>query len=405
MLEYFRIDPERLQTAIQTIEREFGRDWLDKLSRNYKDGRRGAMATYHPIYHGILGGSVQHMTVETIELASYIDFVRKFVPGSERALVDIVSELKNPEKFYSYLFQLMVAVRFRLLTSPIEIEPRIEGRTPDLRADYFGTEFIIETTRPSASEKVKKLDDFLEKLFVWLWENTAAESWHLQIRPKKAELWHNEKNLKYRLRAFIQGADDKYSSDELEVEKVNYRGSVEDFYQQWQPEVARGTARAFSAGNTNNPIITDSGPRADLVPCRKSLVVDLRKILNELYISISDKIDRSLSEKIEQLKSLAGKEREIYVFICIDAILGSLPADPEKTINRIRRNAFGSKPGLLRGVVLANRFWDESRRRYQLSSTMLWAPGSTPIENLLLFRDFERMEATLDVLELPEPSG
>jgi hypothetical protein len=391
MLSHLRIKPEYITRAAHIIEREFGVEWLQWLSAKYRSGAIRSVASFHPIYHGLLAGAVNQVTLEVLELATYLDYARRAVKNADKALPRLIEELRSEDKFHNYLFQLMVTTRFRLVVPQLVMEPSLQPSPPDITFEYLGTEFIIETTRIGQPERTKRLDDFLVRLFFWLDRAHHNERLNLRLTVKTVDLVKTERELRAALLQAGTAAVPRVATEAFEVDACQFSGTVQEFQAAHTPQTQQGKELAFATGRTDSPPFS---PEPDLsnVQCRTTLVADLAPIEDELYQDVPDKIDAAIQRKVKQLKPLWGRNREIYVFVDVGEVAMTRGIDKDRILPRLRANVFDKCPGLLGGAVLAARIWDNALRRTRMAARLLFAPGQRRIENYFVFRDLVRRE-------------
>jgi len=400
MFSYLHVQPSQIEKAEQIIRREFSDEWLGNLSEQYKIGRIRSLTSYHPIYHGIISSTVNPVTLDVIELANYLDYLRKAVPEASVELFHIIQELKSPDKFYSYLFQLMVSVRFCLVSQNFLLEPIILNKQPDMRFRYLATEFVVETTRPNLPVIKVKLEDLMERVFFSL-EKKIDEGipadFNIKVVVKNINILKRENELQRAIKQLRDKRDEIICSDDFDVSCYKYTGTVNSFQSHHQTLVAQGKELAFVMGKITTipfpPRMDASSLKPDI-----SLVVDLTQIEENLLQDVADKIDITAQEKIEQLKRLATSEREIYVFIDIGAIAATQNIDVDRILPRLNANVFNKHPGSLSGIVLAKRVWDENFRRYRLAYRCLFSPGDKRVENYFIFRNLAQIESRNDFI-------
>ena len=400
MLAYLHIKPSQIERATQIIQRDFSSGWLGNLSAKYKKGEVRSLVSYHPIYHGILSGIVNPMTLDVIELANYLDYLRKALPKTSSELLHIVHELKSSDKFYSYLFQLMVSARFCLVSQDFLLEPKILNKQPDMRFRYLATEFVIETTRPNLPMIRVKLEDLMERVFFSLEkkvDNKVSTGIDIKVVIKNINILKRETELRKAIKQLMEKRDGIIYSNDFDASWYKYTGTVNEFQSHHQSLAAQGKELAFVIGKTN---IIPFPPRMDTASLKPSitLVVDLSQIEENLLQDVADKIDIAAQEKIEQLRSLMGNEREIYIFIDIGAIATAQYIDVDRILPRLNANIFNKYPGALSGIVLAKRVWDDNYRRYRLAYRSLFSPGNKRIENYLIFRALAQIESRNDFI-------
>ena len=118
------ISPRMLRRIVE-IMREFYPDlWLKKLKPHYE--RNGHLAFKHPIYTGLLKG-VSIDTVTVAEIAACLNGLR-----GKANLGKIVEEMRNPDSFDDYFYQLVTSHRLSHLDPDLSLEPLLEERTPEI---------------------------------------------------------------------------------------------------------------------------------------------------------------------------------------------------------------------------------------------------------------------------------
>ncbi len=398
-MSYLRLKPECLMKALEIIEREFTSEWLDRLSAKYATGAVASLTSFHPVYHGILGGTVNPLTLEVVELATYLEYLRKVVRITDPQLSRLVRELRSEDKFYAYLFQLMVTARCALVVPQLRVEPMIKSRRPDIAFGYLATEFIVETTRPTLPEKTTKLHDFFERLFFWFEgsNRTGGENVSVRLSARTLDIMEAEREIRTALLQAKARVGATICADDFIVESYQFAGTLDDFRMAHEPCARQGTELAFVSGKATSP---PTPPETDTSHLwgRTTLVVDLSAIEGDLYQDPADKIDVAVQQKCEQLLPLRDSNREIYLFLDLGGLPQTPRLDMHRVLARLYANAFAKHPGLLGGVVFAERVWDQQLRRFRMALRPVFAPGERHVENFFLFRDLRRVEAYNDFI-------
>src|SRR4051812_34820551 len=79
--------------AVQSIQNAFSNEWLEKLAR-VRTEQIPSLLDLHPIYHGLLSNILNPLTVEVVELASYLKYLKNKMPEAHHSIANIVNKLK-----------------------------------------------------------------------------------------------------------------------------------------------------------------------------------------------------------------------------------------------------------------------------------------------------------------------
>lgn len=405
-LKELRLKPDYLAIAQDVIQREFTKEWLESLIAEYKDVKP-SIINFHPIYHGILTGMVNAFTVEAIELAAYLNYLRATVPTANTKISALVNELKvDRENYYSYLYQLAVTSRIRNISSDMAIEPELDDKTPDVTLSYLGRDFIIEATRLRVPNETRAVDNVFERIAFDIEKLIPAtnSNSHFKLIVKNLGIINYEFEIKSAIKNCGSQHGEILANESLSLEAYEYSGTIEELRQKHELEVIDGTKQVYSFARSNDfpsPFVTNLDP----LPCERSLVVDLNLVTGTIYKDISDKIERAITTKKDQIRALKNANREIHLFMEIGALLeqrnGVLDRnlDMDKLVKRVNSRAFDGDRRIFTSIALSRRIWRQQTSRYKLESCPLFPPVPIHKENLRFYNEFLVSENNFDFVD------
>lgn len=134
-----RVAPEVAFRAHDMVCGAMGSAWLsEQVARGEKPSR--GLEDVHPLYRS-LTSATQEAVLTVCETAAYLSAFR-----DDPGITKIINTLRVPDKFDPTLFELAMALRFRLAGASIRLEPLTPHGVADFDARIGGSRFLIEVS-------------------------------------------------------------------------------------------------------------------------------------------------------------------------------------------------------------------------------------------------------------------
>jgi hypothetical protein len=123
------------------------KELLEQFQENIKKATQGDIDAGMMAY--LQGSGLYEPKLKLEELEQNLGILR------EEKLSGIIKKAKNSEQFWQTLSEIEIAAYFKRKGMLKEIEPLIDGKTPDILIDILGEDFCIEIFTPLMPEKLK----------------------------------------------------------------------------------------------------------------------------------------------------------------------------------------------------------------------------------------------------------
>ncbi|MCK5016667.1 MAG: SEC-C domain-containing protein [Candidatus Peribacteraceae bacterium] len=344
LLSQTGISPKRLDNAIQTIIEFFSEDWLEDLKKLYETEKEYKVLK-HPIYNGLLKGEVSVETPKVIELASCLEGLR-----GKSNLGQIVEEMKNPDGFNDYFYQLAIAYRLNSIDPNVELEPLVCGKTPDSTIEIDGKKCAIECTAMSGSSTYVRFHDAIEQLGSFTFAQVEKHSFpcniHFQAKHESVTADSNMEAMKSIIEQLISGKQCP-AEQEIDCCKISVLPPDE------KPDAPIGMMQTLAPAEAVVELST-TGQTRHKQEYMAGFFVSYDDIKQSLEKDLADRIYSKIEKKKAQVKPLKD-DYDIFLFIDTDVSWRQLMDKKDDIGKEIVENFLTEENDLFSLVVLTNR--------------------------------------------------
>lgn len=302
-----------LNRTIAIIKEFFGESWLEEIKAYYST--REHLLFKHPIYMGLLKGEVSVDTPTVAQIAACLNRLR-----GKRGIAGIVSNLKNPDSFDDYFYQLVTSYRISFIDPELELEPEIHGKTPDIKFQLHGNPCVIECSIIKEKPIYTRFHEAMEYLFPFfanecqrrqIRRSLNIEALHESIISKREDI---QADILRMLNAGTIPATIEHNYCRITLSDIDDEPAHHDLL------MARSSAdiadvQAFTLHG--RPLSTDRDSK---------FFVTYSQIAPALHRDIKDKIYDKIQAKREQVRPLA-QDHEIFLLIDTDVSWDKLNED------------------------------------------------------------------------------
>lgn len=328
---------------IVEIMREFNPDaWLEELKMHYE--KNNHLAFKHPIYTGLLKG-VSIETVTVAEIAACLNGLR-----GKANLGKIVEEMRKPDSFDDYFYQLVTSHRLSHLDPNLSLEPLLEERTPDIAFTFGGVPCIAECSIIKDHTVYTRFHECMEYLAQVVFREARE---HEMKKAVKIEVTHESiirkrdtveaaivKLMEAGQNTIIELDCCKVSMTEIDnipehdfgfAESILTREEYAEFY------------NSMLQGNEDKP-----GKHATV-----RFLVTYRQIAKGIEKDFAEKLDAKIQSKREQVKAL--KEKGYRVFLFVDTDISWRKMEKDKVGQVMEENLKNMTSDVFSMITLTNK--------------------------------------------------
>ena len=336
---------QRMLKRVVEIMCEFYPDsWLDELKVKYE--KDSHLMFKHPIYSGLLKGvSVDAITVT--ELASCLHHLR-----GKTNIKKIIEEMKREDSFEDYFYQLTTSHRLNCIDANMELEPLIEGKTPDASFLFDGAPCIAECTIIKDNvvyDHFHECMEYLAKVTFNKMQKSNIKK-NLKIEVKHESINRKRDEIELVIAKIIE--ENKNKSVDLDCCAI-YLSDLSDI-----PEHDAGMTETILTreeyGDYYNSMLNDEiggpGERASM-----RFLFSYKVIMDSIQKDFLEKLDNKIQSKRAQVKILKEKGYEIFLFVDTDMSWRKMEHD--KAAQVMKENLLGSEIGsdLFSMITLTNK--------------------------------------------------
>ncbi|MAE68217.1 hypothetical protein CL635_00185 [bacterium] len=345
VLQQANISPKRLDKAIETIKELFGDEWLESLIERYI-GDEAYKMFKHPIYDGLLRGEVSMATPVVVELSSCLEALR-----DKNSFAAIVRELKDPDGFLEYFYQLSTAYRLSYLDPDVQMEPLINGKTPDNAFSFESLDCVVECTVMSGSSTYVRFQDAMQQLG----SHTFA----------CAEKHGFSCNVLFEATHESSASDSKIQAMESEIErlislkKIGEKGGTDCcnlsiHSPDHRPEGVLGMMQTWMDDMNAVRELSVTGKTSGKQEYKSGFFVDDKPIAESLRKELEERIYDKIAKKRAQVAPLRD-DYKIFLFIDTDVSWRQLMGKRDEVGDEIAQNFLTQDDDLYSMIVLTSR--------------------------------------------------
>ena len=338
------ISPRRLKRSIEVIKEFFSEHWLQEIMEYYIEKEEGILKT-HPIYSGLLKEEVSIKTPIVIEIATCLNRL-----SGKTNLASIVNDMKNPETFSDYFYHLSMGYRLSFIDEKVELEPTIEGKTPDNAFSFLGIPCIMECTVMGSSGTYDRFHDGMENLCNLVFSQAQDNNFpcSVQIEVNDIAIIQNIEQVGQEIcKMFSEGKIP--NTKDMGFCKINFLSPNSTPNGELRMRLSFVPEKEFyEAVSGGKPPISKE--------YSAQFGVSYSPISNIMHKDLEQRIYEKITSKIKQVMPLVGKYH-IFLFIETDVSNRQLREKNDEIENEIVNNIMQSKVrnNPFSAIVLTNR--------------------------------------------------
>jgi hypothetical protein len=341
VLTMARISPKRLDQTRELINEFFDDEWMQYLKELYQE--KGYKAFKHPLYSGLIQGEVSVVTPIVVELATCLNRLRG-KPGLKKT----IDEFKDPERFNEPFFHLTTAYRLSFADDNVQLEPKINGKTPDCSFEFMDVKCVAECTAMSGSSTYERFHDRMQYLSTFVMGEAERRSCscniyldvsHESITQKADEVEEGITTL-FDTNTIPSTVDVGFceisilppeDKPDAELAMIQHIMTAEEFVE-WREKDMPSRKGEYTAG----------------------FFVTYKKISESMHKNLEDRIYEKIMYKVEKVRPLV-EEYEVILFIDTDVSQRQLHEKDEEIAKEITENILNNEQIPFQSIVLTNR--------------------------------------------------